>query len=116
MFVTKVISTNWREAYRNCFGMTLEIYGMAKVDYRQFPSVDEMFLSFLFNMLEYSFEVRANTENMILTSEQQDWVQYAKYAGALFGDLAYFKYDVPPPPEDYLDDSNDAPRDDDVYL
>jgi hypothetical protein len=68
-----------------------------------------MFLSFLFNMLEFSFEVRANTENMILTSEVGDWVQYCKYSGALMGDLLYFKYDIPPAP------SNEA-LDDDVYL
>lgn len=53
-----------------------------------------MFISFLFNMLEHSFEIRKNTEDMIIFSENADWINYSKAFGALTQDLIYFEYDV----------------------
>ena len=55
-------------------------------------------------MLEHSYEIRANTENLIVYGEQEDYVNYAKYAGALVQDLIYFTFDVGSPLDDGGDD------------
>jgi len=74
--------------------MSLQIYDKARNDWAAFPNDEELFISFLFNLLEHSFEIRKNTEDMIVFSESEDWLNYAKAAGALFQDVAYFEYDV----------------------
>lgn len=55
MYISKVVSVEYRDTIRNCFGMTLQIYAKTKKDWSSFPSDEERFISFLFNMLEHSF-------------------------------------------------------------
>lgn len=74
--------------------MSLQIYAKSKTDFAAFPNDEERFISFLFNMLEHSFEIRKNTEDMIIFSEKQDWINYAKATGSLIQDLVYFTYDT----------------------
>jgi hypothetical protein len=94
LFVSNVISNNFRESLRNCFALTLQAYIQQKVNWLSFPNDEERGTSFLFNMLEHSFEIRANSENLILYSESRDWINYAKYSGALVQDLIYFTFDL----------------------
>ena len=51
-------------------------------------------MSFLFNMLEHSFEIRENTEELIVYSESGEWILWAQSAGNLTQDLIYFEYDT----------------------
>lgn len=83
MFITKVISNQYRDTLRNCFAMSLQIYAKTKIDWAAFPNDEERFISFLFNMLEHSFEIRKNTEDMIIYGDNRDWINYAKAIGAL---------------------------------
>jgi len=94
MFITKIISNEYRQTVLNCFSMSLQIFTKADNDWAAFPNDEELFISFLFNLLEHSFEIRKNTEDMIIYSEAADWLNYAKAAGSLFQDVAYFEYDV----------------------
>lgn len=70
--------------------MSLQIFAKAKLDFAAFPNDEERFISFLFNLLEHSIEIRKNTEDMIIYSEVSDWINYAKAAGALGQDIIYF--------------------------
>jgi hypothetical protein len=83
MFIAKVLSVEYRDTIRNCFAMSLQIYAKTKTDWAGFPNDEERFISFLFNMLEHSFQIRKNTEDMIIYSEKTDWINYAKALGAL---------------------------------
>jgi hypothetical protein len=55
MFIAKVFSNEYRDTIRNCFAMSLQIYAKTKTDWAAFPSDEERFISFLFNMMEHSF-------------------------------------------------------------
>lgn len=70
------------------------MYILEKVNWYSFPNDEERGTSFLFNMLEHSFEIRANSENLIIYSESREWINYAKYTGALIQDLIYFTFEV----------------------
>jgi hypothetical protein len=94
LFISQVVSNNFRNTLLNCFAFTLQAYIQAKVNWNSFPNDEERGTSFLFNMLEHSFEIRANTENLIIYGNSEDYVNYAKYSGALVQDLIYFTFDV----------------------
>ena len=93
LFIAKVISESYRDTIYNCFAMSLQIYAKAKVDYESFPNDEERFISFLFNMLEHSFEIRKHTEDLITYGETSDYINYAKALGSLTQDLIFFTYD-----------------------
>ena len=48
-------------------------------------------------MLENSFNIRSNSEKLILYSSTEDWNNYAKAIGAIIKDLIYFKFDIDSP-------------------
>ena len=45
-------------------------------------------------MLENSYNIRRNTEDLIVYGDLGDWPNWAKAFGGLYNDLAYFEYDV----------------------
>ena len=83
LFISNVVSNEYRDTLYDCFGMSLQIYALAKTDWITFPDDEEIFISFLFNMLEHSFEIRKNSEDMIIYGDNADFINYAKSAGAL---------------------------------
>lgn len=83
MFISKIISGEYRSTIYDCFTMSMQIYAKAEIDYAPYPNDEERFLSFLFNLLEKSIEIRKSTEDLIIYSENSDWINYAKSAGAL---------------------------------
>lgn len=83
MLISKIISTDYRKTIYDCFAMSMQIYAKAEIDYAPYPNDEERFLSFLFNLLEKSIEIRKSTEDLIIYSENSDWINYAKAAGAL---------------------------------
>lgn len=94
LFISQIVSSEYRDTLLNCFAMSMEVYAQAKIKNEQFPTLEEWFLSFLFNMLENSYNIRQNTEDLIIYSNASDYVNWAKALGGLFNDLAYFEYDV----------------------
>ena len=104
LFVSQVISNNYRAVFKDCFDWVLQIYIQQKVNWESFPNDEERGTSFLFNMLENSYDIRANSENLIVYSGTEDWINYAKYSGALVQDLIYFTFDVGSPLNDDDDD------------
>lgn len=58
LFISKVFANEYREAYRNCFALNMQFYADTKVRLRNFPTFEEWFLSFLFNMMENSYNIR----------------------------------------------------------
>jgi len=104
LFLSQVVSTNYREAFKGCFELTVQVVAKAKADWDAYPDNEERFLSFLFNLLENSLNIRSNSENLILYGEALDWVNYAKYFGSLVRDLIYFKFEVGSPLGDLTDE------------
>ena len=92
--ISSVVSNSYREAFYGCFNLTVQVVAVSKADWDAYPNMEERFLSLLFNLLENSFGIRTNSENLIIYSEQFDWVNYAKYLGALIRDLIYFRFEV----------------------
>lgn len=74
--------------------------------------MEDLFLSFLFNLLENSYNVRQNTEDLIIFGDASDWPNYSKAMGGLFNDLAYFEYDVIAAGTDgvYMQPETDSPQ------
>ena len=104
LFISQVVSNNFRQSMITCFNLTLQVYIQAKVNWDSFPSDEERGTSFLFNMLEHSYEIRQNTENLIIYGDSEDYINYAKYSGALIQDLIYFTFDVGSALDDGYDD------------
>ena len=90
LYSSKIVATFYRDTMYKCFLFAQQVQSKAKTDNARFLNDEDRFTSFLFNMLGNSYEIRANSENLIRYSEAQDWVNYAKAFGGLIEDLIYF--------------------------